>query len=106
MTDAVIVLCTFPDREKARQIGTLLVERQYAACMTFMEGAESIYRWEGKICQESEVLAIIKTTRDAFPILSRELRALHPYDEPEIISIPVTDGSPGYLGWLMDQVRA
>jgi len=105
MTEALVVLCTFPSSEKARQIGTHLVERQYAACINILPAVESIYQWEGKLCQEQEVMAVIKTTRQAFPAMSRELSALHPYDEPEIIALPVVDGSAGYLAWLTDQAR-
>ncbi|MBT8045027.1 MAG: divalent-cation tolerance protein CutA [Verrucomicrobiae bacterium] len=106
MTEAMIVLSSFPDEEKARQIGTHLVEKQYAACINILPSIKSIYRWDGKVCEESEVLAVIKTTRSAFPVLSRELAALHPYDEPEIVALPVSDGSAGYLNWLCDQVQA
>ena len=105
MTEALVVLCTFPNEEKARQIGTHLVERQYAACINILPAVEAIYQWQGKLCQETEILTVIKTTRQAFPVLSRELTALHPYDEPEIIALPVVDGSAGYLSWLTDQTR-
>ena len=105
MTEALVVLCSFPDKEKARQIGTHLVEKQYAACINIMPAMESIYRWEGKLLHEEEFMLVIKTSRDAFLGLSRELSSLHPHDEPEIIALPVADGSTGYLSWLMDQTR-
>lgn len=105
MTEALVVLCTFPDEERARQIGTHLVERQYAACVNVVDGVESIYRWEGKVCVEREVMAVIKTTREGFPVLSRELVALHPYEEPEVLAVPVADGSAGYLEWLVGSVK-
>ncbi len=105
MTEALVVLCSFPDREEARQIGTHLVERQYAACINIMPAMESIYCWEGKLCCEEEFMLIIKTSRASFLGLSRELSSLHPNDEPEIIALPVVDGSHGYLSWLMDQTR-
>ena len=105
MTEVMVVLCMFPDKEKARQIGTHLVEKQYAACVNLIPGAESIYRWQGKICKESEIMAVFKTTRSAFARMSRELSALHPYDQPEIVALPVTDGDAGYLGWVTDQSR-
>lgn len=101
----MVVMCTFPDAEKARQIGTQLVERQYAACVNILATGESIYRWEDKLCQECETLVLIKTTRQAYPVMSKELAALHPYDEPEIIALPVADGSAGYLDWLVGSVR-
>ena len=105
MTEAMVVLCTFPSAEKARQIGTHLVERQYAACINILPAMESIYQWKGKLCCEEEVLAVIKTSRGAFPLMSRELSSLHPYDEPEIIALPVVDGSASYLSWLLDHAR-
>ena len=105
MTDALVVLCTFPNVEEARQTGTVLVERQYAACINILPAVESIYEWKGEMFNESEVLTVIKTTRAGFPALSRELALLHSYDEPEIIAFPVADGSRGYLAWLSDQVR-
>ncbi len=100
-----MVMCTFPDGEKARQIGTHLVERQYAACVNLLPGVESIYQWEGKLCTEAEVMAVFKTTRAAFAQLSAELKVLHPYDQPEIVALPVADGDAGYLRWVTDQAR-
>ncbi len=105
MTEALVVLCSFPDREKARQIGTHLVERQYAACINIMPAMESVYCWEGELCHEQEFLLVIKTSRGAFRRLGRELASLHPHDEPEILALPVADGSSGYLRWLTDQTH-
>ena len=98
MENAVVVLCTFPDIEQARQIGAALVERQVAACVNLLPGVESIYRWEGKIERAGEVLALIKTTR--YAALETAIRELHPYEVPEILALPVMKGSPEYLDWL------
>ena len=98
MENAVVVLCTFPDIEQARQIGAALVERQVAACVNLLPGVESIYRWEGKIERSGEVLALIKTTRYAG--LEAAIRELHPYEVPEILALPVMNGSSEYLAWL------
>ena len=98
MENAMVVLCTFPDIDQARQIGAALVERQVAACVNLLPGVESIYRWEGKVEQASEVLALIKTTR--YPDLETAIRELHPYQVPEIIALPITAGLPAYLQWL------
>ncbi|MFK7911639.1 MAG: divalent-cation tolerance protein CutA [Akkermansiaceae bacterium] len=106
MTEVMVVLCTFPDAEKARQIGTHLVERQYAACVNLLPGVESIYSWEGKMCKDTEILAVFKTKRSTFAQLSAELKALHPYDQPEILALPVADGDAGYLRWVSDQAGA
>lgn len=95
---AVVVLCTFPDVEKARAIAAELVERRLAACVNLLPGVESIYRWEGKVERAGEVLAVIKTTR--YPELETALKELHPYEVPEILALPVAAGLAGYLKWL------
>lgn len=101
MKDAVILaISSFPNQEVARQIGTELVERQTAACVQILPGAESIYRWEGKLCREPETIALIKTTRAALPALAEVLRELHPYDCPELLSFPAEGGLPAYLEWV------
>jgi periplasmic divalent cation tolerance protein len=101
--EAVVVLCTFPDLDQARQIGAALVERQVAACVNLLPGVESIYRWEGKVERAGEVLALIKTTR--YPDLEAALRELHPYEVPEILALPVAAGLPAYLAWLAEATR-
>lgn len=98
MENVVIVLCTFPDIEQARQIGAALVERQVAACVNLLPGVESIYRWEGKVEQAAEVLGIIKTTR--YAELEVAIRELHPYDVPEVLALPVAAGAENYLRWV------
>jgi periplasmic divalent cation tolerance protein len=100
MENAMVVLCTFPDIEQARQIGAALVERQVAACVNLIPGVESIYRWEGKIERAGEVLALIKTAR--YADLEAAIRELHPYEVPEIIALPIAAGLPAYLHWLVE----
>lgn len=105
MNDAVImVISSFPNQEVARQIGTELVERQYAACIQLLPGVESIYRWEGNVCREPETVALIKTTRAALPALADALRALHPYECPELLAFPAEGGLPAYLEWVTGAV--
>ena len=96
--EAVVVLCTFPDPERARAIAAELVGRRLAACVNLLPGVESIYRWEGKVERAGEVLAVIKTTR--YPELEAALEELHPYEVPEILALPVAAGLAGYLKWL------
>ena len=98
MENAVVVLCTFPDIDQARQIGAALVERQVAACVNLFPGVESIYRWEGKTERADEVLGIVKTTR--YADLEAAILELHPYEVPEILALPVAAGSAAYLNWL------
>ena len=100
MENVMVVLCTFPDLDQARQIGAALVERQVAACVNILPGIESIYRWEGKVERAGEVLGLIKTTR--YPELEAAIRELHPYEVPEIVALPITTGLPAYLAWVRE----
>lgn len=106
MTDILLVLSTFPDAEKARQTGTLLVESQLAACVNLCPGVTSIYRWKGEIESSSEVLALFKTTRAQYPALEQRLRELHPYEVPEILAIPAERAYEAYAQWVMDQTQS
>ena len=103
-TEALVVLCTFPDEEKARQIGAVLVEKQAAACVNVLPGLRSIYRWEGKVHDEPEVLAVMKTTRATYSALQQLILELHPYETPEVLALPVEAGSQSYLEWLAGNV--
>lgn len=100
----MLVLCTFPDVEQARQIGTVLVERQLAACVNLLPGVESIYRWRGKVEQAAEVLAVFKTASDVYPALVGALAALHPYEVPEIVALEPAAVADSYLAWLLAEV--
>ncbi|TLD69727.1 divalent-cation tolerance protein CutA [Phragmitibacter flavus] len=99
-TEILIVFCTMPSVEKARQIATVLVESQLVACVNLCPSVESIYRWEGKVETASEVLAVMKTTRERYADLEVRLRELHPYEVPEIVAVPVVAGLPEYLHWV------
>ena len=98
MENALVVLCTFPNLDQARQIGAALVERQVAACINLIPKVESIFRWEGEVQEAQEVLGLIKTTH--YAELETMLRELHPYDVPEIIALPITAGLPDFLKWM------
>lgn len=102
----LLVLCTFPDLEKARQIGTLLVEKQLAACVNLLPAVESIYHWEGKVETAGEVLGIFKTTRQAYPQFETALGEAHPYEVPEIIALKPEEVASSYAAWVTASVRA
>lgn len=104
MSDVLVVLCTFPDSEQARQIGTVIVEAQLAACVNLLPAVESIYRWQGKIETTAETLAIFKTTAAAFPAFEKILTELHPYDVPEIVAISPEKIAAPYHAWLLNTV--
>jgi periplasmic divalent cation tolerance protein len=105
MSDVLLVISTFPSQEVARQIGTLLVEKQLAACVNLLPGAESIYRWQGKTESAAEILAIFKTATATYPAFERELALLHPYDVPEIIAIEPAAIAETYRAWVLSSVR-
>jgi periplasmic divalent cation tolerance protein len=98
----LVVLVTCPDRRTAQTIGRTLVEERLAACANVVPGLTSIYRWQGRICRDSEVLVLLKTRRSCFPTLARRVRQLHPYSVPEIVALPVVLGSPTYLAWVAE----
>jgi periplasmic divalent cation tolerance protein len=99
--EVLIILCTFPNVEQARQIGTVLVERQLAACVNFLPGVESVYRWQGKVETANEVLAIFKTTQSMWPKFEGMLAELHPYEVPEIVAIAPERISGAYQDWVI-----
>src|SRR5207237_2622074 len=98
--DAIVVFMTASSGEEAARLAEMVVGAHLAACVQILPEMESVYRWEGKIERQSEVLLLAKTTIDKCEELEREVRALHSYETPEIIAVPVTTGSAPYLEWL------
>ena len=98
--DVVIVLTNLPDRAAATRLANLLVEHRHAACVNILAECQSIYQWEGRVETATEVPLLIKTTRCAYPRLQEVIRANHPYQLPEIVSIPAGNGLPAYLDWV------
>jgi len=98
--DAIVVFMTAANGEEATRLAEMLVGAHLAACVQILPEMESVYRWQGKIERQSEVLLIAKTTREKFDDLEREVRALHSYDTPEIVAVPIVTGSAPYLEWL------
>ena len=97
---AVLVLCTCPDEAVALDIARVLVKEGLAACVNRMPALTSLYLWQGRLCEQSEQLLMIKTTPARYEALEMRLKALHPYEIPEIIAVPVATGSSQYLAWL------
>jgi periplasmic divalent cation tolerance protein len=98
----VIVLTTMPADADAEQLGRTLVEERLAACVNVLPVMTSIYRWQGAVEQASERQLIMKTTSARVDELKTRLAALHPYDVPEILVLPVSDGGSSYLKWLAE----
>lgn len=104
-TDHVIILCTCPDRETALKLAEAVVDRELAACANIVPGLASVYRWKGRRETAEESLLLIKTRLAAYPELEKAVRALHPYELPEIIAVPIERGLPEYLAWIDGSVR-
>jgi len=100
MTDSVVVLITAATEEEAVAMAKALVEGRLAACVTIVKQIRSVYRWQGRIADEQEVLMIAKTRKGLFADLVRTVNELHSYSVPEVIALPIVDGSEEYLAWL------
>jgi len=103
--DVCIVLTTTPSSESAEKIGRALVEGGLAACVNIVGKIRSIYRWKGEIVDGEEYMAIIKTRRELLLRVEDKIKALHPYELPEIISLPVDWGNSDYLRWVEDSTK-
>jgi periplasmic divalent cation tolerance protein len=106
MSDHVVVFVTAPSAEVAAPLARTLVEEGLVACVNITPGIRSIYTWDGQVCDETEVLCVMKTRSDRFEALRARVKALHPYDVPEIIALPIVAGHAPYLRWLDDATGA
>ena len=103
---AIIVLITAPSQEVARGIATTLLEQKLAACVNVLPGIHSYYTWKGKTQEDQEVLLFVKTRMALFErYLIPAVRAVHPYELPEIIALPIQAGLEGYLKWIDEETR-
>ncbi|HPC43458.1 MAG TPA: divalent-cation tolerance protein CutA [Spirochaetota bacterium] len=102
MESFIIIFCTVPSQETGMKIADDLVSGEYAACVNIVPGLTSIYRWKGDICKDNELLLIIKSRKSLCNDIIFRIKALHPYEVPEIISCDISGGSKSYLQWLSD----
>ena len=103
--DVHIVLVTAPSEAVASALAERVVTDGLVACVNIVAGIRSVYRWQGAIESATEQLLVMKTTRDRLTTLQATIVALHPYDVPEVIALPVTGGLPAYLQWIVDETR-
>jgi len=104
MTDQIVILSTCGSEQEATKLAQLLLERRLAACVNVAPRILSFYRWKGKIESNYEWLLIVKTSRELFGSVSQALEAAHSYEVPEVIAIPIVDGSANYLDWLRSSI--
>lgn len=100
----VIILSTFSSNEEAETIGKSLLEKKLIACSNIVQDVSSLFWWQGKLDSADEVLMVMKTRRDLFDAVAEHIRALHSYDVPEIIAVPIIEGSKSYLHWIDETV--
>jgi periplasmic divalent cation tolerance protein len=105
MAESIVVLVTCGSEEEGLKIAQALVEDRSVACVNLLSPIRSIYRWEGKICDEREWLLIIKTQKDRFETIEKRVKSLHSYSVPEIIGLPIVEGSSSYLQWLEEMTK-
>jgi periplasmic divalent cation tolerance protein len=99
MTDYIIITTTFPHQDSAKAAAKLLVEKRLAACVQLLP-INSVYSWQGEVCDENEVLLLIKSRAALFGEISAAIKEIHTYEVPQIVQIPITDGLPEYLKWI------
>ena len=100
MSEFLVVFITAAPGEEAQRLAEALVREKLAACVNRIPGVESTYAWEGRTERDAEDLLVVKTRSDLFDRLKARVEALHGYDVPEVIALPLTDGSAGYLEWM------
>lgn len=100
MDSYILIFVTASSIEEAREIGKKLVEEKLVACANRIPGVHSIYRWKEELCEGEEVLLLLKSRRDRFSEIKKRIQAIHSYEVPEIVAIPIVDGSEDYLKWI------
>jgi periplasmic divalent cation tolerance protein len=100
MTEFIIVFITAPNEKEAASISRTIVEERLVACVNIIPSVRSIYRWQGRVEDEQEVLMVVKTKKSLFERLQERVKELHSYEVPEIIGLPLVEGSKEYLDWL------
>jgi periplasmic divalent cation tolerance protein len=101
MTELLLVMTSLPGMEAAKALARGLIDANLAACVQLQSGVQSIYRWEGRVCEEQEVVLVAKTTAAQWPAISAFIKQNHPYDVPEIIAQPITHSHADYAQWVI-----
>jgi len=105
MTDKIVIFVTVGNSKDAALLAKSLVEKRLAACVNLLPGVASWYWWEGKVTEDQEVLLMMKTSRDHFPALEKEILRVHSYAVPEVIALPIVEGSKNYLNWIEESLK-
>jgi periplasmic divalent cation tolerance protein len=101
---AIVVVTTVGTEEQANLIAREMIRRRHAACVNIVPAIRSVYRWKGKICEDGELMLLIKSTEHEFPAVAETIQELHSYELPEILAFNVAQGEPGFLQWIHGSV--
>ena len=101
--DIIVIYCTVPDRKIAKDITKILMKHKLAACISMVENVKSVFSWEGEVCEEKEILLMIKTRRTNYGKIKLVIEDIHTYSVPEIIALPIVDCSEDYLKWIIKE---
>ena len=104
VVQAIVAVTTVGTEDEANRLARELVSRRHAACVNIVPVVRSVYRWQGKVCEDSEYLLVIKTAAEEYPAVEVAIRELHSYELPEILAFKVSDGEPGFLDWITECV--
>jgi len=98
-----VVLATVPELEAGRRLARALLDERLIACANLVPGVTSLYRWQGQVQEDAEILVVMKTRTELVPRLTERVTALHPYELPEVLALRVMDGLPAYCRWVLDE---
>lgn len=104
--DIIVVYCTVPSKRLAKDITKVLMKHKLAACVSMIDNVKSTFSWEGEVCEEKEVLMMIKTRRENYGKIKLVIEDMHTYNVPEIIALPIVDCSEDYLKWLVKETES
>ncbi len=104
--DIIVVYCTVPSKKIAKDITRVLMKHRLAACVSMIENVKSVFSWDGEICEEKEILLMIKTRRANYGKVKLVIEDIHSYSVPEIIALPIVDCSEDYLKWLVKETES
>lgn len=104
--DIIVIYCTVPDKKIAKDITKILMKHKLAACISMIENVKSVFSWDGEICEEKEILMMIKTRRSNYGKIKLVIEDIHTYSVPEIIALPIIDCSEDYLKWLVKETES
>jgi periplasmic divalent cation tolerance protein len=101
MTELLLVMTSLPDKDTAKVLAKRLIDAHLVACVQIQAGVHSIYRWEGRLCEDQETVLVAKTTAEQWSAISAFIKQNHPYDVPEIIAQPITHSDTDYARWVV-----